>query len=182
MDAFEGIVAKYFEHKGFWVRRSVKIELSKEEKRSVGKPSMPRPEIDLVAFNIKKNILWLVEVKSFIDSYGVRFRGVSGQDEKDAKRYKIFTKENYQELLTRKIFMEYSQKGLIDSETKINYALVAGKVYSKDEPAIRQFFDKKGWWFISPDEVRNMIVELIDTGWENDPVVLTAKIVLRHSA
>jgi hypothetical protein len=34
MDAFEIIVGQCLEEKGYWVRHSVKVELTKEEKRN----------------------------------------------------------------------------------------------------------------------------------------------------
>lgn len=51
MDYFESICKTLLEDEGYWVRQSYKVELSKEQKRKLGKPSLPRPEIDLIAFN-----------------------------------------------------------------------------------------------------------------------------------
>lgn len=56
MNAFEDIVAYYFEEEGYWVRKTVKVNISKEEKKLIGLPSMPRPEIDLVALKVKENL------------------------------------------------------------------------------------------------------------------------------
>jgi hypothetical protein len=62
MDAFEIIVGQCLEEKGYWVRHSVKVELTKEEKREIGLPTMPRAEIDLVALSVKSDQLMIVEV------------------------------------------------------------------------------------------------------------------------
>jgi hypothetical protein len=72
MDNFEGIIATLLEADHYWVRRSFKIDVTQEEKRQVGKHSIPRPEIDLLAFNFSKNEVIAFEVKSFLNSPGVR--------------------------------------------------------------------------------------------------------------
>ncbi len=47
MDAFEQIIGQLLVEEKYWVRHSVKIDLTPEEKRSINKPSTPRPEIDI---------------------------------------------------------------------------------------------------------------------------------------
>jgi hypothetical protein len=49
MDAFEQVVSEILWLEGNWVRQSVKVELTKEEKRAIGRPSSPRWELDIVA-------------------------------------------------------------------------------------------------------------------------------------
>src|SRR3990167_7524540 len=80
MDSFETLVGSLLEKDGFWVRTSVKVELTPEEKRKIGRPSSPRWELDLVAYKAKSNELLVVECKSFLDSPGVRARGLDGTD------------------------------------------------------------------------------------------------------
>ena len=50
MDYFEAIIKTLLEHEGYWVRQSFKVNLTKGEKRAIGRPSIPRPEIDLLAY------------------------------------------------------------------------------------------------------------------------------------
>jgi hypothetical protein len=45
MDAFEQVVSEILWMSGFWVRTSVKVELTKEEKRLIGRHSSPRWEL-----------------------------------------------------------------------------------------------------------------------------------------
>lgn len=42
MDHFEGIVGMLLEAEGYWVRRSFKVNVTPEEKRAIGKHSIPR--------------------------------------------------------------------------------------------------------------------------------------------
>jgi hypothetical protein len=50
MDSFEQVVAEILWREGYWVRTSVKVELTKEEKREIDLPSSPRWELDVVAY------------------------------------------------------------------------------------------------------------------------------------
>lgn len=101
MNAFEELVMIYLRHRGYWVIPSVKVDITKQDKRDIGKPAMPRPEIDLVAYKAKENKLFLVEAKSYPDSYGVGFAGVSGNNARDAKRYKLFTDKPFVKLFQK---------------------------------------------------------------------------------
>lgn len=37
MDPFEGLICTLLEAEGYWLRRSFKVNVSKEEKRAIGK-------------------------------------------------------------------------------------------------------------------------------------------------
>ena len=52
MDAFEIIIGQLLTEEKYWVRHSVKINLTQEEKRCIKKPSTPRPEIDIAAYDV----------------------------------------------------------------------------------------------------------------------------------
>ncbi|MCR4418731.1 MAG: hypothetical protein QHH27_03310 [Clostridia bacterium] len=134
MNAFEDIVACHLEEQGYWVRKSVKLNISKEEKKRIGLPSMPRPEIDIVALKVRDGELLLVEAKSYIDSLGVRYADVTGANPAWAKRYRLFTDDTFRRIVTENITKEFLNRGLISVGTRINYALAAGNVYSTMNP------------------------------------------------
>ncbi len=180
MNAFEDIVSLFLEVRGYWVRQSVKVDISKEDKEYIGKFSMPRPEVDLVALSVRENELLLIEAKSFLDSPGVRYSGISGQDAKDAKHYKLFTDKKLREVVTRQLQEEYLNRGLIKHDTKINYALAAGHIYRGDEAKIAEYFSTKGWKLFTPGEIRKEIGGLSQKGWEDNLVTMTAKLIQRE--
>ena len=72
MDYFENIVKTILESEGYWVRQLFKVDLSPEQKRRIGKATMPRPEIDLLAFKPTENTVVAMEVKSYLNSAGVK--------------------------------------------------------------------------------------------------------------
>jgi len=53
---------------GFWVRTSVKVELTKKEQRLIGRHSSPRWELDIVGYSGRENLLRVVESKRFLHS------------------------------------------------------------------------------------------------------------------
>jgi hypothetical protein len=55
MDHFEGIIRTLLEADHYWVQSSFKIDLTIEEKHHIGKHSIRRPAIDLLALNFAQN-------------------------------------------------------------------------------------------------------------------------------
>ena len=184
MNAFEEIIKQYLEEEGYWVRQSVKVEISKDDKKALGLPSMPRPEIDLVALNMKESELLLIEVKSLLDSYGVWYEAVSGtgtteKEREDAKRYKLFNDRMFREIVTNRLREQYFAQGLINKNTKVNYALAAGNIhYPEDESKIRGYFSKQKekWILFAPKQIKDKIKGLSKKGWEDNLIIMTAKL------
>jgi hypothetical protein len=54
VDAFEQRVSETLWMSGFWVRTSAKVELTKEERRLLGRRSSPHWELDIVAYNARE--------------------------------------------------------------------------------------------------------------------------------
>ena len=180
MNAFETIVKRYLEEKGYWVRESVKAHISKEDKVALDLPSMPTPEIDLVALNMKENELLLVEAKSLLGSYGVYYEAVSDPRDKLAERYRLFTNSKFRELVTKALHDEYLEQGLINEKTKINYALAAGHIHSGNEPYIAEYFSNNGWKLFSPGQIKETVKRLSKKGWEDDLITMTAKLIVEE--
>jgi len=181
VNAFEDIVKLYLEEEGYWVRQSVKVKISKQDKRDLLTYSMPTPEIDLVAFNVKENELLLIEVKSFLDSQGVYFDVVCDEKGKyeNSKYYKLFTNKRFRNVITKRLSEEYLKQGLINEKTKVNFALAAGKIHSGDESKIYDYFSKRGWKLFSPKNIKEKVRELSEKSWEDNLVTITAKLILR---
>jgi hypothetical protein len=178
MDAFESIIALSLSEQGFWVKQGVKLDISKKHKRIIGTHSMPRPEIDIVAYKPAEKLLLLVEVKSYLDSTGVQYRDVIGEG-KGSERYKLFTNKNFRKVVTQQIIKDYKQAGLISTEVKVNYALTAGKIKNGDEEKIQTYFNKNKWVLFTPKQVSKVLKDLANKGYDNNPVIVAAKLILR---
>jgi hypothetical protein len=96
---------------GLWVRTSVKLKITKEEKRLIGRPSSPRWEIDVVAYSGRDNVLYAVECKSYLDSRGVRLCGFDGTDPRTAERYKLFCDNPLREAVFSRLKSQFAASG-----------------------------------------------------------------------
>jgi hypothetical protein len=181
MDYFENIIKRLLEEDGYWVRQSVRVNLRKEEKVEIGKASIPRPEIDIVAYNPKKNELRIIEVKSFLDSPGVKFKELNQRYKIPEGRYKLFTCTKYREILFERLLCDFRERELVAGKPSIRFGLAAGKIYSKDEQKLRLLFEKNGWILYSPADIAKALRELEKSPYENDPYVIAAKILVRNA-
>ena len=101
MDAFEYIVGLLFEREGYWVRRNVRVELTAEDNKKIGKPKSPRRELDIVAYKADTNELIVVECKSFLDSRGVHPASYKDINRRGHKTYKLLAAQSYIRPLAR---------------------------------------------------------------------------------
>lgn len=184
MDAFEQIIGQLLEEEKYWIRNSVKIDLTKEEKRNIETPCTPRPEIDIVAFDPKLNTIYLLEVKSFLDSSGVVYEHVAINQKKQSGRYKLLTSENFRKVISERLLADWIKKGTITNKTSVKYGLIAGKVHSdrknpNREQDLKKYFLDKEWLFWGPTEIKEKMVKLAEKGYENNAVTIATKILTR---
>jgi hypothetical protein len=159
MDHFESIIATLLEAENYWVRRSFKVNVTKEEKRQVKKHSIPRPEIDLLALHFSRNEVIAFEAKSFLDSPGVRLADLQKEHDVQEGMYKLFTSRGYREVVLARL-----KQDLIDQ----------GKL-------MKEFLEKNNFVFWSPEDIKQRVTALGEAkrGYENDPAIITAKILMR---
>jgi hypothetical protein len=182
MEYFEGIIKTLLEHEGYWVRQSFKVNLTKQEKRAIGKPSIPRPEIDLLAFKQKENLVLALEAKSYLDSPGVGIEELKEEHKVPEGRYKLFTCSNYRKIVLFRLKRYLIKIGMADANTKIKLGLVVGNIKSNSHTEkIRALFTSKKWTFWDPEDVKKKIEKLVEKSYENDPAIITAKILMRKN-
>lgn len=160
MDHFESIIKTLLEHEGNWVRQSFKVNLTKQEKRDIGKHSIPRPEIDLLAFNVKDNQVLALEAKSYLDSLGVRYNDLCESYEIPEGRYKLFTCQNYRSVVFSRLKKDLSGLNMANDSTTINLGLAAGNVYQSKSSEIKSLFANNGWSFWSPEDIKQKVYSL----------------------
>jgi hypothetical protein len=182
MDAFESVIATILEHRGYWVRSSYKIDLSKAEKAHLGKPSLPRPELDLVAYKGQGNVIRVVECKSYLDSAGVSISAFNGTNEKSAERFKLLLRDEWRELMERRLIEQMCEAGLTERRPSVLWCLAAGKVKSAaDEVALSEWFAHRGWEFWGPGWVAEGVRALACGSYENDVATIVSKLIVRQA-
>ena len=179
MDHFESTLKTLLERDGYWVRQSFKVNLDKAHKRQLGKPSMPRPEIDLLAFRPADDSILVLEAKSFLDSPGVDIAELRAQYAQPSGRYKLFTCASYRQIVLDSLQRDLIALGMAASSTRLVLGLAAGNVYQGRSAEIAELFAERGWLFWSPEDIRRRLVELAGSAYENDPAIITSKLLLR---
>jgi len=181
MDYFENIIKRLLEEQGYWVKQSVKVNLMKNEKVAIGRPTIPRPELDIVGYRAKQNKLLVLEVKSLLDSPGVKYIDISEGYETPTGRYKLYTCAKYRKFVFNRLISDFVDNEMVKEKPKIVFGLAAGKIYSNDEQKLVEYFERKSWVLYTPSDIANAIKKLLDIPYENDPYVIAAKIIMRNS-
>lgn len=180
MDAFESVVSEILWRDGYWVQASLKVELTKEEKVAIGRPSSPRWELDLVGYSGRRNELLVVECKSYLDSFGVQYRAFNGGDEKLAKRFKLFNDDTLRKVVLHRLCVQLVEAGLIGSNPNVKLALVCGKIIrDRDRQQLLEHFNKNGWFLWDDEWLKEKLQAMSAGGYENSPVAVVAKLLLR---
>lgn len=180
MDHFENIIRLLLEKEGYWVLTSFKVNLTKEEKARTGKPTIPRPEIDLIAYSPRNRELLAVEVKSFFDSTGVYFDELAANNEVATGRYKLFTCRKYREIVFNRLKLDLVEAGYLVNDLPVRLGLAAGNIKNGDEDKIYELMTGNGWFFWPPSIIKEKVVALSRDGYENDATYIVAKILLRN--
>lgn len=181
MDAFESIVAKAFEARGYWTRIGFKVNLDKATKKALENPSMPRPEIDILAYKPSEKKLLLIECKSYLDSLGVQYAAFSTPDSVTATRFKIFHNARLLDEVKKQVIRQLTEEGMLTASVPdIQLCLVAGKIYGSDETPIKAHFRQRGWMFVSPSELVADLRRFADRGYENDVAMIVVKLLERN--
>lgn len=176
MNNFEELCKYLLERENYWVRTNVKVNLTKEEKASFGKPTSPRPEMDIVAYRVKDNSLLILEVKSFLNSPGVYYEHVVSKDTR-FDGYKILTGEDYQNVVSTRLIADFVSDGLIAAIPKIQFGLIAGKIAKNRYDDFYLLAKERNWFFWGPKELKERVIELQNCLYEDNPFVITSKIL-----
>ena len=183
MDAFEVIAARFFEVQGFWTRIGVKVEITKPEKVALNNKSMPRPEIDVVAWKPSTNELLIIECKSYLDSTGVRIEHLHGNDEVENDKFKLFNRAPLRALVVTALIRQLRAEGLIvGPDPTVQFVLIAGKLYSDHETKVRARCAECGWRLIGPVELAQGVRRFAKRGYENDVITIVTKLLERNPA
>ncbi len=181
MDYFESIVKTLLDNEGYWTRQSYKVDVTKEEKRLIGKPTIPRPEVDLIAYKPSTEEILIIEVKSYLDSTGVNLSHLREKHNTPEGRFKLFTCENYRNIVFHRLTQDLLSDGLIPHELPVRLGLVAGNVHKNSEQEMKSHFDDLNMFFWGPSDVKAKIESLAKKGYENEPTIIAAKVLLRDN-
>lgn len=180
MDAFENVVAEILWAEGYWVRTSVRVNLTKAEKVQIGRPSSPRWELDVVGYRGGDNLLQVVECKSYLDSRGVSIAAFNGSNAVFEKRFKLFTDATLREVVLARVRDQLAQCGACAPDAKVQLGLACGRIASQaDRTALKMLFAERGWQLWDEEWLRQRLGAMADRGYENEVSAVVAKLLLR---
>jgi hypothetical protein len=180
MDVFEQVVSEILWIEGFWVRTSVKVDLTKEEKVRIGRPSSPRWELDIVGYGGRDNTLRVGECKSYLDSRGVALKAFDGTDTKSAERYKLFSDDNLRAVVFERLRQQLAECGACASDATVKLCLACGRIPTNaDHEGLQKHFTQKGWELWNEKWLREKLQLMSERGYENQVSAVVAKLLLR---
>ena len=178
VDSFEDVVAATLQRQGYWTRTSVKVDLTREDKRRIGRPSCPRWELDVVGYRGRTNEILVMECKSLLDSYGVQVATFEGKKPKDENRYKLFFQPQLREVVLERLVEQLVKQGSCRAKPRIKLGLAAGKIYG-DAAKLASHFEAQGWELWTPSILCSELRQLGDGLYENSVAAVVAKLLLR---
>jgi hypothetical protein len=176
MNHFEELCKYLLEMEGYWVRTNLKVDLSVAEKEFIGKKTMPRPEIDIVAYKPASNELLVIEVKSFLNSSGVYLEHVETRDD-HYDGYKILTDLKFQEVVCSALTKQLQAEGMLMVNPTLKLGLIAGKIHMNRYEDLKQLAESRRWFLWGPKDLKQRVDNLSRTKYEDNPFVVTAKIL-----
>lgn len=180
MHAFEQIVAAILERSGYWVRSAVKVELTKEEKRAIGRPTSPRWELDLVGYNAARNEVVILECKSYLDSAGVSLGALTSTERRAGSRYKLFKEPELLDVVSARLVAQLCEAGACLPDPSVRLGMAIGKIASDtDASALKDHFAERGWLLWGPDYLVQELHRLAADGYDNSAAAMVAKLLLR---
>lgn len=177
MDAFEELVAEVLRADGYWVHQGYKINLSRDEKRALGNPSMPRPEIDLVAYKAGTGELLSLECKSYFDSGGIHARDLLPGG-KNAQRYKMFVNTSLREMILRRLVKQLVENATVAGKPIPKLGMIYGYATPANAEILVAHFKENGWGLYGPEWLKRHLQAMALRSYDNQVASVVAKLLL----
>lgn len=179
MDAFEEVISGLLSQKGYWIARSFKVEITKEEKVAINRASSPRWEIDILAYSGARRELLVVECKSYLDSGGVDINGLK-ETANPKSRYKLFTDQNLREIVFGRLKIQMLGLGLIPEGTSLKLALAVGKFKNKNSKSeVSELFKRNDWILFDPEWIVAELLKTSETAYFDSVPHIVSKLINR---
>ncbi len=180
MDSFEQLIGEILWNDGYWVKTSVKVELTKAQKVEIGRPSSPRWELDIIGYQGGMNVLKVIECKSYLDSRGVAASAFDGSNAKFADRFKLFHNEILRTVVFDQLKTQLVAKGWCREGLELRLCLACGRIASeRDRGWLRGHFKEKGWELWDEEWLAAKLQDLANGGYENNVSSVVTKLLLR---
>lgn len=176
MDAFEKLVGVLLESNGYWVQCSFKVNLTKEDKRAIGRPTSPRWELDLVAYKGATNEIKVVECKSFLNSSGATFASLS-----KSKRYKLFRDIKLRRVVFKRLAAQLKLSKSCRPNPIITLCLAVAHIANDtNRQKIREKFERQKWQLMDENWLRETLKKIGNDSYQNDVAAIVTKLLIQN--
>ena len=178
MNSSEALLGELLSLDGWSCRPGYRVSITKQEKVAIGQPSLPTPEIDVLATKHGR-IVW-VESKTYLDSRGVQAKtladGYTGPG-----RVRVFNDAVYREVVTNALLRQLRlEESIGPDDPTVEYWFAAWKfcnAASRHEAQER--FDANRWKLLGHDWFESQLRKLAATSYRDSTAALVAKLLLR---
>ena len=180
MDSFEQVVSELLWNEGLWVWKSFKVKLTADDKAMIGKPSSPRWELDIVAYNGRDNVIHVIECKSYFDNPGIGVRWL--KDDLPAARsgfLKLFTDDTLRNVVFARLEQQLVDEKRCRARPTLRLGLVCGHTKRVAREELRSHFVARGWDLYDEEWLRDRLREVANGGYENQVSAVVAKLLVR---
>jgi hypothetical protein len=67
----------------------------------------------------------------------------------------------------------------LSKRPNVQYGLIAGNIARAGNKDLKLLAEERNWFFWGPEELKNNLMKLKDSDYENNPFVLTSKLLNR---
>ena len=180
MNSFEQVVASLLFQEGYWVFQGFKVKLEAAEKKSIGRSTSPRWELDLIAYKANPQTLLVVECKSYLDSNGVKASEIIS-DNSDKSRYKLFVDSQLRSVVFHRLVAQLAELGLVNETMQPTLALAAGKIRNKkDKYLLHDHFTKNDWVLFDTQWIVSRLITATDQSYFDSVQDVVSKLIVRN--
>jgi len=184
MDSFEQVVSEILWNEGLWVWRSFKVELTAKDKADIGRPTSPRWEIDIVAYDAPGNVVHVIECKSYFDNPGIGTRWLREEFSPSKSKtgfLKLFREVQLKNVVFRRLAGQLVEEKRCRPNPTLRLGLACGHTKKSARDELKKHFEVKGWDLYDEEWLRSKLRETAKRGYENQVSTVVAKILLRGS-
>ena len=150
--------------------------------KAINRPTVPRWELDVVAYRPSDNQLRVVECKSYLNSAGVGIKWLDPANEKAAGLYKLFSDTNLRKIVLDRLKAQFIEAGMCLPKPKMKLCLACGNIQDHARQTLAEHFKKNGWELMDEKWICDRLRKMAYGGYENQVSAVVAKLLLHGTA
>jgi hypothetical protein len=144
------ILENFLNNQGYWTRRGCTIVLIEADREAINEPYLVNPEIPVLGYCPPRNeLLWIEPIFRGIAS----IHAFTGHDDEGASRYKLFTDEQYRQILSQRLSEQLVQAEIVLPHVVIKYGLWS-KIDLLSRSELERHFQANQWVLLDDENTK----------------------------